>query len=142
MDPYQSGLSAAHFYQERREIRGSLVAIMQNRLENRGLLLIPQPSRAVRQGDVHEFISTAEPGVGPKSTVNSVSYIGFVEFFTAGVICIGDAVKVRGITIGTIAGFDDTHMPNHMNIVISQDGLRSGSELGLKLDETVSVGVS
>jgi hypothetical protein len=142
MDPYQTGLSTSHFYLTRREVRGSLVAIMRGRLEQRGLLLIPQPSRAVRQGDVHEFISSAEPGIGPKSTVNSVSYVGFVEFSAAGVICVGDAVKVRGLTIGTIAGFDDTHMPNHMNIVIAQDRLQSGAELGLKLEEPVSVGAA
>ena len=46
------------------------------------------------------------------------------------------------LTIGTIAGFDDTHMPNHMNIVIAQDRLQSGAELGLKLEEPVSVGAA
>ena len=31
---------------------------------------------------------------------------------------VGDKVSVDGRHLGALAGFDETHMPNHMNIVV------------------------
>jgi len=46
---------------------------------------------------------------------------------------VGDDLYVSGNKIGTIAGFDITHMPNHLNIVISSEERISGKEQGLEL---------
>jgi hypothetical protein len=56
------------------------------------------------------------------------------------VVCAGDVVTVDGKVIGTIAGYDYTHMPNHMNIVISAPSLQSGEELGIQLGQAFTVG--
>ena len=36
----------------------------------------------------------------------------------AGVVLRGDSVLVNGELIGSVLGFDESHAPNHMNIVL------------------------
>jgi fumarate reductase subunit C len=74
----------------------------------------------------------AEPG----SSVNPIAYLGFVEFAQGGVIVAGDRVSVNGEDIGYVCGFDETHMPNHLNIVVRGQRL-SGRQRGFKLAEHV-----
>jgi hypothetical protein len=53
---------------------------------------------------------------------------------------VGDAVHAahRGF-LGTIAGFDEAHAPNHFNIVLKHETRRTGRELGLRLDEAIVI---
>lgn len=138
MEPYQLGRGTSHFYHVRRSIAGETVAVMRGTLEGRGLALIQQPSRALLKGELHELIASTEENIGPGSTVNSVTYICFVEIAVSGVLCTGDTVRVGKHVIGTIAGFDYTHMPNHMNIVIKSASMTSGEGLGVALGDPVT----
>ena len=52
----------------------------------------------------------------------------------------GDEVKINGQVIGKIAGFDETHMPNHYNIVIYGTDRISGNERNLDLNDEVVIG--
>ena len=36
---------------------------------------------------------------------------------------VGDDLKITGKSIGRIAGFDMTHMPNHMNVLVKAESL-------------------
>lgn len=137
--PYTGGVPPQNFFASRRPVGGKLVAVMQGRLDGRGLQLILQPSRAVCQGEIHELIVSTEQGIGPGSTVNRVTYVGFVEFDPGGVIYFGDTVRIGNMEIGRIAGFDSTHLPNHMNIVIAAAELKSGLERGLSLEQAVTI---
>jgi len=75
-------------------------------------------SRAVLKNEVHELILTDDQNAAPEKIVNRVSYVGFVEIKRGGVIVTGDKVFVEEKHLGELAGFDITHMPNHMNIVV------------------------
>jgi len=58
---------------------------------------------------------------------------------TGGVLLAGDLVACNGRTIGTIAGYDDTHMPNHQNTIIVMEKRISGVELGLKIGDEIII---
>lgn len=100
-------------------------------MSDRGLELIKPMSRCVRQHDVHELILTDEK-CGPGSKVNQIAYLGFVNLTVSGVVIEGDEVYVDDRLMGHVAGFDETHMPNHQNIIIYTDFLNTGKALELE----------
>lgn len=117
-------------------LTGRLVVVLDGTYPERGLTLIPQPSRAICRHQIHELIVTDQEAA-PGSIVNPIAYLGFVEFAQGGVMVAGDRVEVNGEDIGYICGFDETHMPNHLNIVVR--GVRkSGRERDLKLEQQVN----
>jgi hypothetical protein len=130
-------LIGADAYAAKVPVSGRLVVVLRGHVARRRLALIPQPSRAVVVHAVHELIATDEPRVGPGATVNRIAYLGFVEFQQGGVVLIGDEVRVGRRLLGRVAGYDVTHMPNHMNIVIAVARVVSGEELGLRLGARV-----
>lgn len=133
-DPYINNLLDQEIpCKDKTVVSGKLVCILHARAEERGLELIPFPSRAVLKHEVHELILTAEDSARPKSIVNNISYLGYFEIEESGVLWAGDQVSVDGKPIGILAGYDLTHFPNHMNIVIKITGeLYTGWEAGLK----------
>lgn len=135
-DPYKNQILSKNIYNDKRDVYGTLVVIMDTMLENRGLELIVQPSRAVTKHQIHEMIITCED-VGPSDVVNKVAYMGFFEVESGGVVLVGDSVYVDDRYIGKVAGFDETHYPNHLNLVIKSTERRSGVDLGLKLSDSV-----
>lgn len=137
VDPYVKNPRHENFYVRKSAVGGRLVAVLRGRVPDRALELIPQHSRAVRAGEVHELIATDEPGAAPGRTINSIAYLGFAEFSRGGVLMTGDELRIGGRLLGRLAGYDNTHMPNHMNIIVAMDAARSGDELGLALDAPV-----
>jgi hypothetical protein len=120
----------------RSPLEGSFVGVMRLKLEARGLQLIPQGSRCIRRFDVHELIITEER-TGPSGRADKVAYLGFVEFARGGVMLTGDEVRIGDALVGTIAGYDETHMPNHLNIVLTGSAWTSGVERGIALGQAV-----
>ncbi len=132
-DPYKHNILKASPYHKKNTVIGRNVVILKEYLDNRELQLIYPKSRVVKKHEAHEVIITdedAEPG----DTVNSVAFLCFVEFITTGVILRGDEVRINGKRIGDLCGFDETHMPNHINIVIKGDELICGKDLELSLN--------
>jgi hypothetical protein len=125
-------------YYAKSDIQGRLVAILDGQLESRGLELITQISRCVLKNEIHELIASDEPGLGAGSKVEKVAYLGFLEINQAGVLIIGDEVLWAGRVIGTVAGFDETHTPNHLNIVVSTRERLSGADLKLNLGDSIT----
>lgn len=138
-DPYARNMFGQfNPYYAKTPLHGRLVVVLDGVFEERGLQLIRQSSRAIKAAEIHEFIITDEQ-VSPGDTVNRIAYLGFAEFKTGGVVIVGDPVFIGNQQVGTIAGFDETHMPNHLNIVLS--GLRKpGKEFDLTLDTRISIG--
>jgi hypothetical protein len=118
LDPYDLGLFRDNPYKEKMDIRGRLVVVLQGALDDRQLKLIKTISRAVKRYEVHEIILTDEGQSGPGATVNRVIYVGFMEVTRSGVIVSGDEFFLGDRLLGTVAGFDETHLPNHLNIVV------------------------
>ena len=137
-DPHVEGRVKRTHYSSKTELSARLFAVLDLVVEDRELNLIPQLSRAVRRGDILELVCTDEEGAGPGSKVNRAAYVGFVEVSEAGLLLCGDAVTVRQEEIGEVTGFDETHLPNHLNVVIRSKRLVTGREMDLPLDAPVT----
>jgi hypothetical protein len=135
-DPYTTKKVTSNAYADKVPLEGVVVAVLRGTVADRGLELIPQPSRAVSKGEVHELILTPE-AVSPGDRVGAIAYLAFVEFQSGGVLLAGDKLFVDGEEIAELVGFDMSHFPNHMNIVARGD-LRSGEERGISLNSKVT----
>ena len=133
VDPYADRLLMNSIYAERSMVRGQLVAILNGEVENRKLQLIEPPSRALRRGEIHELILTVDRNASPGAEVNSISYVAFFEVTEPGIVLTGDYLYLAGDHAGFLAGYDETHMPNHMNVVFLSEKRRTGLAMGLEL---------
>ena len=131
-DPYEAGLIVAASRILRLPLEAHFVGVLDSRRESRGLSLIHPRTRCVRRYEIHELILTDERDAGPGATINRCHYLGFVEFQAGGILVEGDALVIDGQTVGTLAGFDESHFPNHYNVVIKGPRLVTGIELGRK----------
>jgi hypothetical protein len=138
-DPYKTKKVNSNFYFSKREIRGRVVVVLQGAIDNRALNLIYPISRAFSKGTIIELIGTEEPCAMPGNQVDKIAYIAFVELENSGVLLVGDEIVCEGKMIGTIAGYDDTHMPNHQNTIIKMDERIPGKELGLKINDEIII---
>ncbi|MBM7866830.1 hypothetical protein GTO89_04290 [Heliobacterium gestii] len=138
-DPYAKGMLRVHPYAKKKDVVGELVAILEGKLENRGLQLIKPISRALAEDEIHEIIVTDEFEAGPGKQVDRIAYLGFFEVKGGGVIVTGDPVFLKGKLLGHIAGFDETHMPNHINIVIKSDERQSGVSIGAEIGQQLLI---
>ncbi|GBF34785.1 hypothetical protein DCCM_3905 [Desulfocucumis palustris] len=137
VEPYQSGFFKSNPYAVKREVQGRLAVVLRGKLDNRGLNLITPISRAVQKNEIHELILTDEEGAVPGSRVDGIAYLGFVEIITGGVLVAGDEFICNGEFLGRVAGFDETHLPNHLNIVISSHKRIDGMELEVPLEAVI-----
>lgn len=136
-DPYARSLFEKNPYYRATPIQGRLVVVLDGHLTGRGLSLIKPPSRALQQHEIHELILTNEEAV-PGATVQEVWYAGFFEVLAGGMAIVGSQVAVDGKEIGVLAGFDETHLPNHLNIIIKTSRPATGAEANLALGGTVT----
>jgi len=137
-DPYESGMFRENPYCAKSDIQGDLVVVLRGAYEDRGLELMKPISRCVQKDEIHELILSDEPDIGPGKKVNKIAYLGFVEILKGGVIIAGDGLFWNGERIGFVAGFDETHMPNHLNIVIRCDKRITGELLGCRPGDGIS----
>lgn len=121
----------------KRAVSGVLVKVLRHRREDRGMYLEPFTSRCVRQGEVHELVSTDHRQTAAGTRIDRVGFLGFVELSWAGVIDRGDEFWIAGRRLGTVLGFDACHFPNHYNILISTPVLRTGLDLALQPEDNV-----
>ena len=138
IDPYTAGKFTANPYAAKRDVTGSLAVVLDGSMPDRGLMLIKPISRCIKRYDVHELILTDEAGAKPGAAVNNIAYLGFVDIEQGGVIVQGDEVFLDREKVGVLAGFEETHMPNHLNIVIKTEKMLPGTKLGAKLGMVVS----
>lgn len=125
-------------FSQKRTIQGSWSAIMNLERSDRGMIVTPFRTRCLLTGEIHEFI-LCEKGLNPDEPIDRVSYLGFGEILTGGVAEVGDEFYVDDTLLGALIGFDETHAPNHYNILIASDRLLPGSTLGLQVDGDFSI---
>lgn len=118
-------------------VQGRLVCILDARSEQRGMQLEIHPSRAIQAGEIHELALTDEAAAAPGTRVERVAYVGFVEIVRGGIMVVGESVALGGRELGQVVGFDTTHFPNHMNILIRGSGWQTGRDLNAALEEPV-----
>ena len=120
--PYDFRRVTPSVYGDKRPVEGDTVALLHIVFEDRGLKLIETKSRTVKRDEIHELMITdedAEPGGG----ADRVRAIGFFEITMSGLIVVGDEVRIEDRVLGRLAGFDVTHMPNHINVVVKAESL-------------------
>lgn len=123
-------------YASAADVEGRIVVVLRGRAGNRGLQLTPHRSRAVLRHTIHELMVTDE-SVEPGGIANRVGLIGFFKVLESAVILLGSRLYVGEQRIGTVVGFDETHMPNHINICLSVDALIDGEGIGIGLGDRV-----
>jgi hypothetical protein len=124
-------------YAAYRKLEGEIVTILDSMHEARGLELISSYSRAITRNSIHELIATDEEMKRPGDQVNAIAYLGFFEVEQGSCLVVGEKLTIGGEYIGRVLGFDLSHEPNHMNIVIGVEKKKTGRELGLKLGSKV-----
>jgi len=135
IDPYQAGMFKTNPYVVKRSMKGELVVVLDGYIENRGLQLISPISRCILKNEIHELIFTDENDAGPGMRVDKISYLGFFEVEQGSVMVVGDEVYLNNGLIGHIVGFDETHLPNHLNIIIKRQDRVTGVELGCNIGD-------
>lgn len=120
--PYDFRKITSSVYGYRRPVTGETVALLHVNFDDRGLELIETKSRTVKRYEIHELMITDEDAV-PGGGADSVRAIGFFEIIESGLIVVGDEVWIEDRYLGELAGYDLTHMPNHMNIVVKSETL-------------------
>jgi len=116
----------------KRAVSGVLVKVLVHRRDDRGMSLEPFASRCVRQGELHELVTTDHTGTEEGTRIDRVGFLGFVEIATAGVVDRGDELWLGDTRVGTVLGFDACHFPNHYNILVRSDRPRTGADLDLR----------
>ena len=137
-EPHGSGILDKHPYAAKSDVVGRLVCILDARSEERGMELLIHPSRALCQGEIHEIAITEDPQAGPRNTVDKVAYLAFFSVEQGGIVLVGDRVVSGDVELGEVVGFDHTHFPNHMNILLRARERTTGLELGLRLGDLVT----
>ena len=135
IDPYAQGKVSLGAFAQKSVLKARVVAVLRGQVMDRGMELIPQLSRAIREGDIHEIVVT-DTDVSSGSTVSRISYVAFVEFECGGVLLRGDNVSANGNPLGELLGFDLSHFPNHMNLIV-HGRLKSGEDLGIRVGDIV-----
>ncbi len=111
-----------------------MVALLHIMFEDRGLEFIQTKSRTVKLNEIHELMITDEGDAVPGGGADRVRAIAFFEITRSGLIVVGDEVTIEGRKLGTLAGYDVTHMPNHINVVVRTETL---DEPVLRIGNTV-----
>ncbi len=124
--PYDPNLITPSVYGDRRPVTGKIVALLHITFEDRNLELIQSRSRGLRRNEIHELMITDEEEAGPGGGADRVSAIAFFEVKEGGLAVVGDKVSIGGRPLGRVAGYDMTHMPNHMNVLVKAETLEAG----------------
>lgn len=124
-------------YAANRPVEGEVVTVLDSTHEARGLKLIPTYSRALRKNSIHELIATDELDKQPGDTANRIAYLAFFEVARGGCVLVGETLFVDGQPVGEVLGFDETHEPNHINIIIGVKQRQTGPQLKIALGSKI-----
>lgn len=133
--PYDPNLITPSVYGDRRPVTGQIVALLHITFEDRNLELIPSRSRGLLRNEIHELMITDEEA-SPGGGADRVSAIAFFEVLAGGLAVVGDKVSIGGRPLGRVAGYDMTHMPNHMNVLVKAETLDAGP---IEVGETIEI---
>ncbi len=121
--PYDFTQIKPSVYGDKRPVEAEIVAVLHVEFKDRGLEFIQTKSRAVKLNEIHELMITDEQDAAPGGGADRVRAIAFMEITKSGLIVVGDDVTIEGDKLGSLAGYDVTHMPNHINVVVKAESL-------------------
>lgn len=111
---------------------------MDHERHNRSLCIGSYKTRCIQEKEIHEFMM-CEQSTDISVPINYIAYLGFGEFALGGVIEVGDLLYSGEKLIGEIVGFDNTHFPNHYNIVVQGNNCVTGAACHLSLNSVFSI---
>ncbi|MDQ7794524.1 MAG: hypothetical protein RDU89_08955 [bacterium] len=135
-DPYSNRLLTGNPYASKSDVTGKLVAVLDSAVSGRKLELIVIRSRCVCRGEIHELLVAGEASE-PGDVVEDCWGLGFLEIKEGGVLLCGDEVRIGDRMVGALAGFDLTHAPNHMNLVLKSPRPITGAAQGLRVGDRI-----
>ena len=124
-------------YAANRPVAGAVVTVLDSTHEGRRLKLIPTYSRALPKNSIHELIATDEADKKPGQTANRIAYLAFFEVSRGGCVLVGETLWLGKRPIGRVVGFDETHEPNHINIIIGVQQRKTGRQLKVSVGKKV-----
>lgn len=134
--PYNPNLLTPEVYGNRRPVLGKIIALLHITFDERKLELVSARSRGLRKYEIHELMVTDEITARPGGGVDRVSAIAFFEINEGGLVVVGDKISIGGRYLGKVAGYNMTHMPNHMNLLVKADSLEVDP---LKIGEKIEI---
>lgn len=142
MPPARSKIATTRFvtlstYAANRPAAGGAVTVLDSTHEARGLKLISTYSRALPRYSIHELIATDEADQRPGGAVNRIAYLAFFEVTRGGCVIVGETLVVDGKPVGEVIGFDETHEPNHINIIIGVSRCATGRQLKIAIGSKI-----
>lgn len=93
-------------------------------------------TRCIKKGEIHEIVTTDGNLIADR--IPRIGFVGFFEFSNGGIVEKGDTILFQGKSIGTVLGFDESHSPNHYNIVIRSQELLTSDSLAMQLEDEIS----
>jgi DNA-binding GntR family transcriptional regulator len=90
----------------------ALLIRTQNMLEPVSIYPSPLKQRVISRYDVHELVLLLEPNSREGKS------LGFLEFQNGNAIRIGDSLSFEDKEMCSVAGFDESPLPNHLRILI------------------------
>lgn len=103
---------------------------MAHERSDRNLRMEKFTTRCLRSGEIHELLLCA-PQESQRPRIDRVAYLGFGEICSGGVVEVGDRFSCHACT-GHVLGFDETHYPNHYNVIIVAEPALCGERLDLR----------
>ena len=136
-EPHGTDILDRYPYAAKSDVVGKIVCLLDARSEERGMQLMLHPSRAICRGEIHELAVTDDTHASPENTVERVTYVAFFSVEEGGIVLVGDKVEIDGTQLGELVGFDNTHFPNHLNLLVRNNDPKTGPELGLRLGDPI-----
>lgn len=120
-EPYAAGLLRECPYRSKREVTGTVVAVVPRGAGRQALRLMIPWARCVCRGQIHELLAATTPDIRPGQAVEDAFSLGLVEIKQGGVIIRGDEVRSGHKKLGTLAGFGVGDSPDHLKIALNTD---------------------
>lgn len=123
----------------KRDVRTNVVRLLFHETLHRGMRLAPAGSACVRAGDIHELVVTRDDVDDAEALIDHIAYVGFLEFTDPAMLTRGDTFWYGEELLGWFAGYDESHLPNHLNLILHGPRLVTAEDLDLRPGDTIVV---
>ncbi|MEV7540885.1 DUF6917 domain-containing protein, partial [Pseudarthrobacter oxydans] len=121
------------------DVNTSVVRLLFHETDARGMRLSHHGSACVRRGEIHELVVTTDATDSAGSIIDRIGYIGFIEFTEPAMLTRGDTFWYGNIPLGEFAGYDESHMPNHLNLILRHSHLITAEDFDLRPRDVITI---
>ncbi|MBF4622770.1 Gfo/Idh/MocA family oxidoreductase [Clavibacter sp. VKM Ac-2872] len=121
------------------DVETRVIRTLFHETDRRGMVLGQQGSACFSSGEIHELVVTTDCTDIAGGTVDHVGYLGFIEFRAGAMITRGDTFWYDGACLGEFAGVDESHMPNHLNIILRSERVITAEDVDLRPGDAIVI---